>query len=99
MTGLIESLREKAQPFIGIEGNLATEAVGRIKVLEHLAKMPVLRGNQVELLIDGETTFSSIFRGIEKASNYVLIQFFNIHDDELGNELKRRFCQPGREHA
>lgn len=93
MTGLIESLKEKAEPFLGIEGNLTTEAVGRIQALEHLAKMPVLRGNQVELLIDGEATFASIFEGIEKATEYVLIQFFIIHDDELGNELKSRLCE------
>ena len=73
MTGLIESLKEKAKPFIGIEGDLATDSVGRIQALEHLTKMPVLRGNQVELLIDGEATFASIFKGIEKASEYVLI--------------------------
>ena len=93
MTGLIESLEEKAQPFFGIEGNLATETAGRIQALEHLAKMPVLRGNQVELLIDGEATFASIFEGIEKASEYVLVQFFIIYNDELGKELKRRLCQ------
>jgi len=93
MTDLIKSLNKEAQPFIGIEGDLAIESVGRIQALEHLAKMPVLRGNQVDLLIDGEATFGSIFEGIEKASEYVLIQFFIIHDDELGNELKRRLCQ------
>ena len=97
MTGLIKSLNEKAAPFIGIEGNLAPEVVGRIQALEHLAKMPVLRGNQAELLIDGEATFASIFEGIEKASEYILIQFFIIHDDELGNELKRRLCRKSAE--
>lgn len=90
MAGLIESLNNKSKPFLEIEGNLATESVGPIQALEHLAKMPLLNGNQVELLVDGEATFASIFEGIDKASEYVLIQFFIIHDDDLGNELKRR---------
>lgn len=97
MTDLIQSLNEKVGPFLGIDDHKASESVGRIKALEHLAKMPLLKGNQVELLVDGEATFASIFEGIDKASEYVLIQFFIIHDDELGNELKRRLCQRASE--
>ena len=97
MTDLIKSLQDKAAPFRGIEDDLPSESIGRIKALEHLAKMPVLKGNQVELLVDGETTFASIFKGIDQASEYVLIQFFIIHDDELGNALKRRLCEKARQ--
>ena len=97
MTDLIKSLREKAAPFLGIDEEVPSGSVGRIKALEYLAKMPVLKGNQVELLVDGETTFASIFEGIEAATEYVLIQFFIIHDDELGNELKHRLCAKARE--
>ena len=93
MTDLIKSLHEKALPFHGIEEEIPSESIGRIQALEHLAKMPVLNGNQVELLVDGETTFASIFEGIDQASEYVLVQFFIIHDDELGKELKRRLCE------
>jgi cardiolipin synthase len=55
---------------------------------ENLAKIPYLRGNEVELLVDGDVTFSSIFEGIATAEKYVLVQFFIIKDDELGRELK-----------
>ncbi len=54
-----------------------------------LAGMPVLTGNAVELLIDGEATFASILSGIETAREYVLFQFFIIHDDGIGREVKR----------
>ena len=97
MTDLIKSLREKAGPFLGFDQEVPSESVGRIQALEHLAKMPVLKGNQVELLVDGENTFASIFEGIDQASEYVLIQFFIIHDDELGSELKRRLCEKAKE--
>ncbi len=55
---------------------------------ENLAKIPFLRHNEVELLIDGDATFGSILDGISKAEKYVLVQFFIVHDDELGRALK-----------
>jgi len=55
---------------------------------ENLAKMPMVTANNVELLIDGEATFGSILAGIDAAEEYVLIQFYIIHDDELGREIK-----------
>lgn len=64
-----------------------TEAV---RAAEALAEMPVLRGNHVELLVDGDATFGSIFEGIEQAQEYVLFQFFIVHDDELGRAVKER---------
>lgn len=97
MADLIKLLNEQAIPFLYNDGRVPGSSVGRIQALEHLAKMPVLTGNQVELLVDGESTFASIFEGIDKASDYVLIQFFIIHDDELGNELKCKLCKKAEE--
>lgn len=57
-------------------------------LLERLAKMPATQGNHVELLIDGEATFRSIFESIAQAREYVLVQFYIIRDDELGRRLK-----------
>ena len=34
---------------------------------EQIAKIPYLRGNEVELLVDGQETFDSIFEGIDAA--------------------------------
>ena len=54
---------------------------------ELLAKIPVLKNNQVKLLVDGQQTFDSIFEGIDAAKEYILVQFFIVKDDELGREL------------
>ncbi len=51
---------------------------------QRLAGIPYLRGNHVELLVDGEATFQSILAGIDSAQSYVLFQFFIVHDDEIG---------------
>jgi cardiolipin synthase len=55
---------------------------------EALAAMPVLGGNRVDLLIDGDATFESILQGIDQAQEYVLVQFYIVRDDGLGRALK-----------
>ncbi|MEM1188667.1 MAG: cardiolipin synthase [Pseudomonadota bacterium] len=55
--------------------------------LHHLARLPTVRGNDVELLVDGRATFESIAAGIETAQHYVLFQFYIIRDDALGQRL------------
>jgi cardiolipin synthase len=63
---------------------------------ENLARIPYLRGNEIDLLVDGDATFSSIFEGIAAAENYVLVQFFIVKDDELGRELKAALLERAR---
>lgn len=55
---------------------------------EAQAASPVLSGNAMELLIDGDETFEAIFAAIRKAQRYVLVQFYIVRDDDLGRELQ-----------
>ena len=64
---------------------------------EALAAMPVLGGNRVDLLIDGDATFESILAGIDEAKDYVLVQFYIVRDDGLGRALKDRLITKARE--
>jgi len=83
---------------IGPHRLLASEETeAALSAAEALAEMPTLRGNRVDLLIDGDTTFASIFAGIDRAQQYVLVQFFIVHDDGLGRELKRRLIKKAAE--
>ena len=68
-----------------------------VEALEKLAKMSFLSGNRVELLIDGDETFKSIFEGIEAAEHYLLVQFYIVRDDALGRELKERLERKARQ--
>lgn len=61
--------------------------------VEQLAKLPFLGGNQVELLIDGQATFQSLFAGIESAERYLLVQFYIVRADEVGMALQSRLIQ------
>jgi cardiolipin synthase len=61
---------------------------GRLSSLERLARLPFTYGNRVDLLVDGEAAFAAMFDAIEGAREYVLIQFFIVRDDALGQRLK-----------
>ncbi|MCP5162306.1 MAG: cardiolipin synthase [Hahellaceae bacterium] len=56
-------------------------------VISQLAKMPFSRDNQCDLLIDGEATFGAMFDAIEQAQTYVLLQFYIVRNDRIGNQL------------
>ena len=58
------------------------------EAFEKLAGIPFTSGNRAKLLIDGDETFEAIFEAIEVAQSYVLIEFFCIEGDRLGNRLK-----------
>lgn len=64
--------------------------------LFNLARMPALKGNEVELLIDGQQTFDSIAEGMAKAQDYILFQFYIIRDDDLGRRLGRVMADRAR---
>jgi len=64
--------------------------------VEKLAKLPFTSGNEAELLIDGQATFDSILAGIERAREYVLVQYYILRADDIGNELARRLIERAR---
>ena len=65
--------------------------------LEDLAEMPFTSHNDATLLIDGKAAFAAMFAGIEAATDYIIVQFYIIHDDNLGRELKVLLNRKARE--
>lgn len=57
---------------------------------ERIAEMPAVRGNALVPLIDGQASFEAIFAAIDAAERYVLVQFFIVHDDEIGRAFHDR---------
>jgi cardiolipin synthase len=70
---------------------------GEARVLEELTQLPFTRHNDVGLLINGDATFEAIFAAIESAKEYILCQFFIVHDDTLGRELQKRLIHQARQ--
>ncbi|QKT04154.1 cardiolipin synthase [Ectothiorhodospiraceae bacterium 2226] len=64
--------------------------------VERLAKWPFLAGNRVDLLVDGEATFDSLFEGIAAAERYLLVQSYIVRDDEVGRALQARLIERAR---
>lgn len=62
----------------------------------NLSRIPPSSGNSLELLVDGKETFDSIFASIDSARESVWVQFFIIHDDQLGRELADRLTAAAR---
>jgi len=66
------------------------------RMATNLSRIPPTNGNSLELLSDGEATFESIFAAIDAATESVWVQFFIIHDDQLGRELAKRLAAAAR---
>jgi cardiolipin synthase len=79
------------------EHRLMARAGYQVDPFEHIGGNDILAGNRLELLIDGEKTFTSIFDALEKARNYILVEFFIIKDDKLGRALQERLIRKAQE--
>ncbi len=92
----IVARRESEQVIEGVAQHAKSHAAhGDRKALgyggfEKAAEVPVLSGNDLELLIDGQETFEAIFAAIDAAEHYVLAQFYIINDDDLGRAFRDR---------
>jgi cardiolipin synthase len=92
---VIDSCQIKA-----VENKLVCEELTASEIaLTRLVNLPMTRFNKSCLLIDGEETFRSIFEAIEYAKEYILVQFYIIKDDEIGNKLKTKLIQKARKHV
>ena len=65
--------------------------------LSRIGSLPITEGNKVDLLVDGENTFDSIFKAIDRAEDYIFIQFYIIKSDSVGNDLKERLIKKANE--
>jgi cardiolipin synthase len=92
--GQLEELIRKCRSFAA---ELPPGRKHDVAVLQRPALLPCLGGNSVRLLIDGQATFDAIFEAIRRAKSYILVQFFIIHDDQVGRELKELLLAKRRE--
>jgi cardiolipin synthase A/B len=57
--------------------------------LEGLTDIPFTCANKADLLVDGRVSLTAIYDDIEKAREYVLVQFYIVNDDTIGRDLSR----------
>ncbi len=61
-----------------------------------LGGLPFTRGNDLELLIDGEQTFDRIFQAIQEAKIYLCVNFFIVKNDQLGTRFQQALIERAR---
>jgi cardiolipin synthase len=59
------------------------------RAAQFLGGLPFTRGNELELLIDGEQAFERIFEAIERTTHYLCINFFIVKNDRLGARFQQ----------
>lgn len=67
----------------------ASDLVLNLAPFETVAGLPVTQGNSCHLLINGERTFDAIMKAIDQATAYILVQFYILRDDRVGQRLQR----------
>ncbi|MDQ0623444.1 cardiolipin synthase [Paraburkholderia graminis] len=65
--------------------------------LTRLGGMPFLPGNAVRTLVNGTATFEAIFDAIEHARHYIIVQFFIVREDALGEMFKEALIAKARQ--
>ncbi|WP_340110156.1 cardiolipin synthase [Pikeienuella sp. HZG-20] len=85
---MISALDKQKSAHGAVVASAGRHARSRAAAFERLAGMPIVSGNDVELLIDGAATFGAIFAAIEKAESYVAASFYIIRDDRIGRAFK-----------
>ncbi len=67
------------------------------ELADRLAAIPFTSGNHVELLINGEATFTAMLAAIEAATDYILLQTYTLGDDRVGNEFRRALIEKAQQ--
>lgn len=66
------------------------------RTARYLGGLPFTRGNSLELLIDGEDTFESIFTSIRAAKRYVCVNFYIVKNDGIGRKFQELLIETAR---
>lgn len=81
----LEQIRQANPKALPLTEDLEQARVG----FERLADFPLTYGNQVELLVDGESAYAAMLEAIGTAEHYVLAEFFIIQNDDIGRKFRQ----------
>lgn len=79
---------EEPQDHVGRQLNRAMNAI--------IPDYPLLGGNLIEPLVDGDETFPAMLKSIESATNHVHLQSFIIRDDRTGRQFMDLLAEKAR---
>ncbi len=61
-----------------------------------LGGLPFTKGNKLDLLIDGKETFEHLFSAIERAQNYICVNFFIVKNDKIGGKFQKALIEKAK---
>lgn len=86
--------KTKEEFFPSLENScLADGGKYKLKVVERLSRSAFTGLNEVDLLINGERAFDEIFKHLDNAKNYILVQFYIVRDDKIGKRFQRKLIE------
>lgn len=69
-------------------GGTVTNEPTRLDTFARIARLPVTKGNDMALLVDGLATYEAVFDAIRAAKQTLFVQFYTIKDDDIGRTLR-----------
>ncbi len=91
----------KKRPLDGMETQVEhtfPEAhVTLIRLLQNMDYTPLLGGNDVMLFTNGKDKFSHLLADIEKAQKHIHVEYYVLHDDELGLAFQETLIRKAKE--
>lgn len=82
---------------ITMEWGVPSAETHGLSALERLAALPVTRGNDAELLINGQVVYERMFEAIAAATRHVLVEFYIVKDDRIGSRFAELLAQKASE--
>jgi cardiolipin synthase len=76
--------------------DLPAEAMTAVRLAERLGQLPILGGNEVELLTDTNEVIDRLIADIEQAENHVHMLFYIFHDDETSHRVSEALLGAAR---
>ena len=91
---MVQKAREEFAPFSIPDEAMDSELC---RSMASINRWGFSRDNRFSLLVDGTDTFDAIIDAIERADDYILVEFFIVRGDDLGNRLKDALIAKAKE--
>jgi cardiolipin synthase A/B len=88
-----QTVRQVNQQLRRYQVTLPEALQGFQRVIDHFMPIAFLRGNQIQLLVNGDEAYQVMLAAIQQAQSYILLQVYIVHDDAIGNQLRRALIE------
>jgi cardiolipin synthase A/B len=92
-----QTVRQVSQQLRDDQAALPQSLQGFQRVMDQVLPVGFLRGNEIELLINGGEAYEAMLDAIQQAHSYILLQVYILHDDAIGNQVRRALIAKARQ--